>query len=207
MQSLAFFALLTCVVVAGEQTNKVRSIVLPAENWDVKEHVLASLVTTNAPGTYTLPTAWSGEERITTCTGWFKWCLKTFPEIYPKTNEWFVAAKFQVLEDSKVSRRLGNRILWLGGKGMAQASYRPSLPSDADLLAMTNSASVSNLFGWNPFSNPTNTESGRMRFFTLRPYDTIELLQVGFKLREDKLDIVDSVLVRRGKLHPQQRQQ
>lgn len=211
LQSFLLPALLTCAAVAGAQTNKINSIILPPENWNVNEHVLASLVTTNTPGIYTLPTTWSGEERITTCTGWFKWYIKTFRITnewsFTQTNEWFVAAKFQVLEDSKLSRRMGKHLLWLDDDGTPAASYRPSLPSDADLLAMTNSASVSNLFGWNPFANPTNTESPRVRFFSLRPYDSIELLEVAFKLREDKPDTVDSLLVRRGNLHPQQRKQ
>ena len=202
-RSFLLLAVLTCAVVAvaQAQTNKVKSFVLPPEDWNASKHVLISIVTTNVPGSYKLPTIWSGEERVTARTGWFR---GDFVLRRDATNDWLTATNFELLADSVLSRRFGKRQLDLvSGDGRALAAYRQSLPSDSALLAITNTTSVSNLLGWNPFLNVTNASTIRVRFFSLRPYDSIESLYVTFFVRRENPDTIHSTLVKRGKLHPQ----
>jgi hypothetical protein len=92
-------------------------------------------------------------------------------------------------------------------------AYRSSLPTDAELLKMRDFSSVTNIFGWNPFgTNFTNrvlnrgTQEPGIRFFTLTPYNSLEILHVTF-LKLAGESTISGVLVKRARLHPQPKNQ
>jgi hypothetical protein len=92
--------------------------------------------------------------------------------------------------------------------------YRQSLPTDAELLQMRDISSVTNFLGWNPFETkltngmfkPAAEEPG-IRFFALRPYNSIEILHVTFLKRASEATTIDGVLAKRALLHPEAKNQ
>src|SRR2546423_1759803 len=78
------------ILISGAQSNAPGAPILPP--WDAQKHVLASLLTTNKPGSYPLRPAWVGIEKITARTGYF---TNSF-EIKNQTNMWFHFDRFTV---------------------------------------------------------------------------------------------------------------
>jgi hypothetical protein len=187
------------VVVSKAETNRLSPLILPPADWDATKHRLASFVAKNQPGGYPLPFVWAGMEKVTARIGWYA----TKDAIAEQTNQWLEFDKFTVSRQPAV-RMFRAGFISRGEQGYGWASYRAALPSDAELLQMRDASSVSNFLGWNPFSGETNfvTRSPSIRLFTLRPYDSIETLQVTFKKRSQDSRI-DSILVKRGSLQPQ----
>jgi hypothetical protein len=138
-------------------------------------------------------------EKVTARLGWYA----TKEAIAEQANQRLEFDKFTV-SSQPAAPMLRTGFLSRGEQGYGWASYRASLPSDAELLQMRDVSSVSNFWGWNPFSGGTNFmgQAPSIRLFTLRPYDSIETLQVTFmKRRQDSK--IDSIVVKRGSLHPQ----
>jgi len=202
---LALVIVVAQVVAATAQTNTSAPLILPPPDWDARTHRLASLVATNKPGEYPLPMTWTGVEQVTTRFGWYaRLGARADGEQADAVIEF---DKFTVSSEP-VPPMLRGGYLSKGTQGYGWAAYRATLPSDSELLQMRDISSVSNLFGWSPFSKSTNSsvqapasQAPRIRLFTLRPYDSIETLQVTF-MRRGQESTIDSIMVRRGLLHP-----
>jgi hypothetical protein len=190
------------VAVISAQTNKPGPLILPPANWDRGKHVLAPLVTTNKPGEYPLHRDWIGVEKVTARSGWFT----NRADMANQTNALLDFDRFTVCRGPIFPVMREDRYISKGGCGPGPA-YRHSLPSDAELLQMRDVSSVSNFFGWYPFSRRwTNGESVGICYFSLRPYDSIETLNVTFSKRANDTRI-ESILVRRAVLFPQPKEQ
>jgi hypothetical protein len=211
---LAVFVLSAATVVAQAQTNRSASLILPPADWDAGKHTLAALVTTNREGDYALPSVWAGVEQVTARAGWYA----TKDEVAKETGTALEFDKLTVGTGPVLGPAVGQVPPWLRGVHVISkaeprnkhtpfapfAIYRASLPSDAELLEMRDISSVTNIFAHNPFSQSTNStaEAVGVRLFTLRPYDSMETLSVMF-LRRNQEDVIDSILVKRARLHPQ----
>ncbi|HEX5219047.1 MAG TPA: hypothetical protein VFZ59_05720 [Verrucomicrobiae bacterium] len=189
------------------QTNRPAGLILPPADSDARTHILASLLTTNEPGEYSLPRVWVGAEKVTVEIGSFR-----TKEGGP-TNQWLKFDQLMVGRQSLhpkqredrfiISRREKNR----GENPIGASFYRASLPSDSELMGMRDFQSVSNLFGWNPFAHATNLIGANsqwvsIRYFALGPSDTIETVQVTFMKRGNESQI-DNIRVSRSRLHPE----
>jgi hypothetical protein len=196
------------------QTNKHPALILPPADWDAGKHPLASLVATNKPGDYSLPCAWAGMERATARIG--SYAAKD--EIRREKDEWVEFDTFTVTPGASFPAM--RRSIFKGERQYGPI-YRPSLPSDAELLAMRSLSSVSNFLGRNPFPEKSKepkklTNSGVVPvegettiipcYFTLRPYNSIEIVRVAFRKRPGE-STMDGILVRRARLHPQPKRQ
>jgi len=121
-----------------------------------------------------------------------------------QTNQWLEFDKFTVGRGSATPKLRDERFISKGEQGYGQATYRVSLPSDAELTRIRDVSSVINFWGWNPFSDGTNFpgQAPGIRLFTLGPYDSIETLQVTF-MRRGREEMIDGILVKRSRLYPQ----
>lgn len=195
--SIVAMVLLWGALVAGAaQTNRPVSIIFPPANWDARKHVLAPFVATNKPGNYSLPFDWVGLEKVTARSGCYtnQVAMVDMTNIFFHFDQLLVGHKLWFRSD----RFLGNSESSFG------PGYRRSLPSDAELLRMRDVSSVSNFLGENPFSGTTRSAVG-IRFFTLRPNDSLSELQVTFMKRSDSR--IEGILVRRAVLYPQRKRQ
>ena len=190
--------------MAAAQTNGSAALILSPADWDAGNHMLASLVATDKPGEYALPLAWAGAEKVTARTGWYA----TKEAVAEEKDQWLEFDKFTVGSRTAGPRLREDRFLSKGGQGSGWAYYRASLPSDIELFEIRDVLSVSNLFGWNPFSQATNnageTVAVSIRYFSLRPSDAIETLQVTFTKRGQE-STIESILLKRGRLSPQRK--
>jgi len=195
---LILLFLIAAVVLLNSQTNIGHSLILPPKDWDRSKHMLASLVTTNRPGDYLLQFDLVGIEKVTVHTGWYA-------AHHPQTNVLLKLDRFTVRDGPFSPLVREDRFVWSIEEGRFGRDYRQSLPSDAELLQMRDISSISNFIGGNPFApGPTNISARSVGrgFFTLRPYDSIETLNVTFMKRTHESEI-ESVLVKRAVLHPQ----
>lgn len=190
------------LMASAAQTNKPVSIIFPPTNWDAGKHILAPYVATNKPGNYSLPFDWAGFEKVTARSGWYTDRVA----MVEQTNIFFHFDQLLVVHKPwfRADRFLGNSESSFG------PGYRRSLPSDAELLQMRDVSSVSNFLGENPFSSRKTYGTGGsaigVRFFTLRPNDSLSELQVTF-MKRNQGSRVDSILVRRAVLYPQRKRQ
>jgi hypothetical protein len=187
------------VWVLKAQVKVPNPLILPPAKWDASQHILASLVTTNQPGDYALRPAWVGLDKVTVRTGW----NTNQDQIAMQTNRWFrfdrlTVCSGRIIPVVREDRYICNATNQFGGS----FAYRPSLPTDSQLLAMRDVSAVTNLFGWNPFSKMTigvGQEVGT-GYFTLAPYNSIETVETHFYNQRGSSKI-DCVLVRRGHFH------
>ena len=181
------------------QLNKPASIVLPPKSWDISKHILVSLVTTNKPGDYALRPAWVGVDKVTVRTGWHT----NEDEMARQTNRWFRFDRLTVCSGHIFPAVPEDRYICNATNEFSREfSYRPSLPTDDELLEIRDVSAVTNLCGWNPFFKMTNgvgQEVG-MGYFTLTPYNSIETLDASFYNKRGSSKI-DSIIVRRGHFH------
>jgi hypothetical protein len=199
---LALALIVGAVVAISAQTNKPEPLILPPANWDHEKHVLAPLVATNKPGDYPLHPDWIGVEKVTARSGWFT----NRSEMAKQANALLDFDRFTVWRRPVFPVMPSDRFIFKF-PGSPTFAYRRSLPSDAELLQMRDVSSVSNFYGCNPFSRKwTNGEAFVICFFSLRPYDSIDTLDVTFSKRANETQI-DGILVRRAVLFPQQKGQ
>ncbi|EEF60466.1 hypothetical protein [Pedosphaera parvula] len=196
---LVMVVTLLSMSLSKAQSNAPPSIILPAADWNVREHVLASLVTTNKPGDYPLPSAWAGVEKVTARTGWHA----RKDEVAGQTNRWFHFDKLTVCPGPIFPVMREDRYIWDAATGRRSGpAYRPSLPTDSELLGMHDDASVTNFLGFNPFRSGISGAPG-IRYFTLGPYNTIKTLNVTFM--KGTGSNINSILIRRGTFQSEER--
>ena len=188
-------AIVLSAMALKAQSNAPASIILPPADWDVHKHILFTFVTTNKPGNYPFQRAWVGVEKVTARSGYFA----NEQLIAEETNRSFRFGGIKVFSGRIAPVAKEDRYIYIGTNEWWQGFvYRPSLPTDSELLGMRDVASVTNFFGWNPFSEPDIYYSGVGRgFFTLGAYNSIDTLQVFFNKQGGSSNIV-STLVRRG---------
>ena len=182
-------------ILSKAQSNAPASIILPPADWDVHKHILFTFVTTNKPGNYPFKRAWVGVEKVTARSGYY---ANEHIIIAEKTNRWLRFGGLMVCSGRIVPVAKEDRYIYIGTNESPRFAYRPSLPTDSELLGMRDVASVTNFCGWNPFFAPDkNASSAGGRFFTLGAYNSIDTLDVFFDKQGGSSNIV-SILVRRG---------
>jgi hypothetical protein len=173
------------VLVLEAQSNAPGSLILPPSKWDVQKHILASLMTTNKPGSYQLRPAWVGIEKVTAHTGYFT----NWFEITNQTNQWFHFDRFTVCPGRIMPVAPEDRyICEVDASGQISSiytfSYRSSLPTDSELLRVPNPSSLTNLLGWT--FPPKRQADARDwisiggAYFTLAPFNSIETVRVWY---------------------------
>jgi hypothetical protein len=197
---LAIIVTILSATILKAQSNTPASIILPPADWDVHKHVLFTFVTTKKPGNYPLQPAWVGVEKVTARNGYYA----NEHEIAEETNRWLHFDRLTVCSGHIVPVAKEDRYICNAtNEWSPNFAYRPSLPTDTELLGMRDVASVTNFFGWNPFWGPDKNGSGvGTSFFTLGPYNSIDTLYVFFNKQGGSSNIV-STLVRRGHFRSQ----
>lgn len=203
--------LCVCSLFLRAQANKPAALILPPADWDAGTHILASLVATNSPGDHPLPQTWAGIERVTARTGCYTTNgYTTKGEVAHQADQWLEFDQFTVIAKSSPMRE--HR--FISSKTKADyfgPAYRPSLPSDAELLEIKDTLSVSNLVGWDIFARriKVHTATPTFHFFTLRPYDGIQTLRVTFNVSflKGKENTVQGILIKRAVLQPRPKAQ
>jgi hypothetical protein len=195
-----FFALILAALSGPglkAQLNSASSLVLQPNEWAYNKHILASLVITNKPGNYPLMPAWSGVQKVTVCNGWF---TNDFERKY-QTNQLFHFNRLTVCSGPILPILKEDRFI-CEADGSAHVSgsmfgYRSTLPSDNELLAMQDVASVTNFFGFNAFeqSDGRQSEIGAS-YFSLGGNDSVETLNATF-MKRSGTNIV-GIIVKRG---------
>ncbi len=184
---------------SGNQ-NPPSSMVLPPKDWDIKQHILYPLIVTNKPGTYVLQSVWIGMEKVTASTGWF---VKTDKDPYSMNLHTNKVLRFDRLSVCPPGRSwFGlpvDRYIWDTTIGQwPEQTYRPTLPSDSELLAMQDVSAVTNFLGFKAFMNLTNGESIGTCFFTPGPYNSIDTMDVVF-FKPGNSSKITAILVRRAR--------
>jgi hypothetical protein len=190
-----------------------------------ENHILASLVTTNRPGHYLLPTTWEGHSQLTIAKGLFRFGTNRLNNTYKNVNfisyvPWvpdYDESSHRTLSDRDVSvMNETNRLQLIktiaGDSGYA---YRKLLPSDNDLDRCETLSQLKEKLGeFHPPSGgranhgPDGTEYDGLRqwaLFALGVRDTIEILEVVSVLEQitgSKEAAVRSLLVIRYTLKP-----
>jgi hypothetical protein len=167
-------------------------------------HVLSEYLSTNRPGVYPLSLVWTGTQKITFQTGYYKYGGRgamTVPE-----EDWIRFDRFstqigrgwfgrQVLDDSTATNVLQKEKLY---------GYEAALPSDAELTGVHDASTFTNLFklDLNTFIFPSGPQSGaqRFHFYSLGTNNTIEVMEVF--AQETTRSNIQVVLVKRGVLYP-----
>jgi hypothetical protein len=210
---LALMLVVVCAAPLLAQSNKPSALILPPPDWDAGKHILAQLLATNKPGDYPLPYAWVGVMKVTAWSDGYP-ILKEERE----TGEVFEFDKFTVIDPRRALIHADRFIISTGSTGQfrVEAIYRPSLPADAELLKLQDLSSITNFLGYSPLGwalNFTNlvvkpeAEASSFHFFTLGPYDSLEILEVTFLRRFREPTNLPSVQVKRGRLHPRAKKQ
>jgi hypothetical protein len=195
---LALLSLLPAMA-SFAQSNAPASLILPPADWDVKQHILFGLLTTNKQGTFPLHPAWVGMEKVTVCTGMVYTVLSI-----DKTEQTARSARLdtvRVWARSAMPRIPEDRVIEDGINGKAGGLYRSSLPTDSELLGMRDFSAVRKFVGRDiNFTNHFLSEG--FHYVALGPYDSIDTLYVSFGKTGGATNI-DSILIRRGRLYPQ----
>jgi len=194
-RSLSFLPIVAAVVFSAmalkAQSNAPTSLILPTADWDVKNNVLFALVTTNNSGDYPLNPAWVGVEKVTMTKGYYT-NDNDFVNA-EKISQWLRCDRLTVYPHRIMPFAPEDRLICNATNVSSPGYvYRCSLPTDDELRAMHDVASVTHFFGFNPFKY-SGMHIG-MHYFELGPYNSIETLSV-------EVAGVDSILVRRGYLH------
>lgn len=162
----------------------------PPADWDVRQHILASLVITNKPGDYPLQPAWVGSEMVTAYSGYFK----TEYERSKQTNRWLRFDRLTVCPGPIFPIMREDRYIWNTATGWRPGpAYRRSLPADSELLRIRDVASVAKFFGFNPFKGKCSAFVAC--YYTLGPYNSIQTINVMFE--KGKGSNIEGIIVRR----------
>ncbi|HSY17382.1 MAG TPA: hypothetical protein VK815_03570 [Candidatus Acidoferrales bacterium] len=187
------------------QSNAPGPLILPPNKWDNQKHLLASLMTTNRPGSYSLQPAWVGIEKVTARTGYYTNWFETVNQ----SNRWFHFERFTVRPGRIMPMAPEDRYVCEVDTNGNDASfstyaYRAALPTDSDLLGVRDPASLTNLIGWTfPKGKKTDPRSWvgiGGAYFTLGPYNSIETVRVEYMQHATGTKI-DGIIVRRGHFH------
>jgi hypothetical protein len=192
-----------------------------------ENHILASLVTTNRPGHYLLPTTWQGRSQLTIATGFFRFDTNRYNNAFNKVNcmsyvPWvpYYESSHRTLSNRDISEMNETEEFPLINTIAANPgyAYRKLLPSDNELNRCETLSQLKEKLGeFHPLPgglatfNQDGTKYKIMRrwsLFALGAGDTIELIEVVSSLEQDKgakEAFVRGLLVIRYTLSPQRR--
>jgi hypothetical protein len=171
-----------------------------------ENHLLASLVTTNRPGHYLLPTTWQGRSQLTIATGFLRFdtnrfnnvfysvnCMSYVPDIlgyYESSDRTISNSSVQEFNET-VPRRLRNSVA--ANPGYA---YRKFLPSENELIRCETLSQLKEKLGeFHPSPgglvtfSPDGTQYRIARgwsLFALGTRNTIEIIEVDSYLEQEK---------------------
>lgn len=173
-----------------------------------QSHVLAPYFTTNQTGYYLLPVVWSGGQKITLQTGYYKYGGRgamtvseedslRFDQYYTPPNR-HAPLFFHSISDSTSTNFLHKEKVF---------GYTPALPTDSELSKAQDICSLTNVLklGFSPFSiYPTNAniaETQKFQFYTLGDHDSIRVMELVVHRMTAETNI-QGIIVKRGVLFP-----
>ena len=173
-----------------------------------QSHILAPYFATNQTGYYLLPVVWSGSQKITLQTGYFKYGGRgamTVPEEDSlRFDQYYTMAGIRssfngkLLSDSTATNFLQKEKVY---------GYEATLPTDSELSKVQNINSLTNFLelGFRPFTiHPTNAnvaQSQKFQFYTLGDHDSIRVMELIVHRMTAETNVL-GIIVKRGVLFP-----
>jgi hypothetical protein len=171
-------------------------------------HVLAPYFAKNQTGYYLLPVVWSGSQKITLQTGYYKYggrgAMTVAEEDSLRFDQYYTLAGSSssivshLLSDSTATNFLQKEKVF---------GYAPTLPTDSELAKAQDIYSLTNVLklDFRPFSiYPTNAniaESQQFHYYTLGDHDSIRVMELVVHRMTAETNVL-GIIVKRGVLFP-----
>jgi hypothetical protein len=171
-------------------------------------HVLAPYFAKTQTGYYSLPVVWSGNQKITLQTGYYKYGgagAMTVPEDDSlRFDQYYTLAGSRspivshVLSDSTATNLLRQEKVY---------GYAATLPTDSELSKVQDIYSLTNVLqlDFQPFriwtTNANIAESQKFHFYTLGDHDSIRVMELVVHRMTAETNVL-GIIVKRGTLFP-----